>query len=259
MSICKFCGQEKKLVKAHIIPRAFFEAIKLSESKHSRGEKLKGVTNSRGNYPFRDTTKGFYDSNLVCLDCEGLFGPTDDYAVQILLKNPKSHVPHYLNGELLAWIINEYDYKKLMLFFISLLWRAGASSLKEFEKVSLGPYLDTAKIALNKQNLADIEKFSVFIARFENGIGRNIILDPHLESKNDFNGIKVYRFYLGAGYIVHIKVDKRAFPIDFENLKLFNGRALAILNRGQFEASKELIMVQKVYEDAEKLSQSWNK
>ena len=147
-----------------------------------------------------------------------------------------------------------------MLFFISLLWRAGASGLKEFEKVKLGPYLEMAKIALEKQHYDDIEKFSVVLARFEEGIGRNIIMDPHPELKSEiFGGINAYRFYLGAGYTVLIKVDKRSFPGYFEDLKISNQNNLIILNRGQFEKSNELSVVQQIYKDAEKLSRSWKK
>lgn len=32
MGICKFCGQEKKLIKAHIIPKKFY--LGLSEDKY---------------------------------------------------------------------------------------------------------------------------------------------------------------------------------------------------------------------------------
>lgn len=258
MDICKFCNKENQLIEAHIIPRAFFETIKTNVGKGSRGQKLKEVTNAKGVYPYRDSAKGLFDNNLLCFDCEKLFSKIDDYGITLLLKNDNLQTPHHSNGRLLAWIIESYDYKKLMLFFISILWRAGASDMKEFNNVTLGPYLQVAKDVINTQNLDEIKTFSVVLTRFNYGIGRNIFLNPHMEiKKNIFSNINVYRFYLGAGYVVHIKTDKRPFPTLFEELELSNRGSLIILSRGNFEASKELNVMQKVYQDAKKLSETW--
>lgn len=256
MSICKFCLQEKTFVDAHIIPRAFFEAIKPSNGK-DRSEALVLATNSKGMFPVKRTIKGPSDPNLVCLDCEKRFGPLDNYAIRVLLRNEGSHISKHLNGETLAWVIDskKCDYKQIMLFFISLLWRADMTDIPFFAGVDIGPYADIAKEALLKQKSEDIEKFSVFLARYNLGLGRNPILSPY--SKR-FDGINIYHFYLGSGYMAYIKVDKRPFPVEFENLKISPGLFL-ILNRGRFEDSKDLIVMQKVYKDAEQLKLDYKK
>jgi hypothetical protein len=254
MATCKFCFKNKKLVDAHIIPRAFFEAIK-SGKGNKRDKKLKEVTNNEDRYPISHTTKGLYDSNMICLDCEQIFSPFDNYACKLLLKEQDRFIPKYINGELMAWQVELYDYEKIMLFFISFLWRAGNSELKQFERIQLGAFSDTAKKALSTQKLNDIDKFSILLTRFEEGYGRNIIMDPYLD-RAAFRGINVYHFYLGAGYIVYIKVDKRLFPQDFEGLKI-SQNSFYILSRGKFENSHDLSIVQKVYTDAEVLVKSW--
>jgi len=254
MDTCKFCLKKRKLVKAHIIPRAFFEAIK-EGNVNIRALKLKGVTNSKDRFPIKYTTKGFYDPNLVCLGCEQSFGAWDDYGIKMLLKQQGSHVTRYKGRKLVAWQIVDYDYERVMLFFLSILWRAGNSELKEFEKVKLGPYSDMAKVALSAHNPDKVEGFSVFLARFEEGPGRNIIMDPYLDRAN-FHGLNIYHFHLGAGYILYAKVDKRPLPEDFENLKVTLSN-FYILNRGRFEESKDLDVVLKVYDDAEALVKSW--
>lgn len=256
-NICKFCGNERPLVDAHIIPRAFFEYIKFDNGKETRGVKLKGLTNSKDIFPYTSTTKGIYDSNLVCAACEKLFGTPDQYAIELLLKND-DHIPHYLNGDLIAWKIESYDYVKLMLFFISLLWRAGASNLLQFQYINLGPFQDIAKTAIETKDIKDIQLFSVFLSRFEKGIGRHLILDPHPEVKKGiFTNINVYRFYLGAGYSAYIKVDSRSFSADFNGIQLSKGNILYIVSRGKFEESGELTLVKNIYTQAEKLSIDW--
>jgi len=250
VSICKFCLQEKKLVDAHIIPLAFFEAIKPSKGK-DRSEALVHVTNSEGTFPVKKTVKGPSDPNLVCLDCEQRFGPLDEHAIKVLLKDEGNHIPRHLNGETLAWIVDHkgYDYNQIMLFFISLLWRADKTDLPFFARVKIGPYADIAKEALLKQKSDDIERFSVFLARYNVGLGRSPILDPYSER---FDGINIYHFYLGSGYMVYIKVDKRPFPVEFENLKLSPSLFL-ILSRGKLENSKDLEVMLKIYRDTKQL------
>lgn len=256
MNICKFCLQEKTLVDAHIIPRAFFEAIKPSKGK-DRSEALSFVTNSKGTFPVKKTVKGSSDTSLVCLECEQRFGPLDEHAIKVLLKNEGSHVPRHINGKTLAWIIDpkNYDYKKSMLFFISLLWRADKTELPFFARVNIGPYADIAKEALLKQKNEDIERFSVVLARYNGGLGRSPILDPY--SKR-FDGINIYHFYLGSGYMVYIKVDKQLFPVELENLKLSPSLFL-ILNRGKLENSNDLVVMQKIYRDTEQLKLNYKK
>lgn len=252
MSICKFCLKEKRLVKAHIIPRAFFEAIKTNKK---RDESLKKITNSKGIYPEGNTITGEYDPDLVCFDCEQRFGPFDEHAINVLLKNEGDNMPRHIDGKTIAWTVQSYEYKKMMLFFISLLWRADKTDLPFFSRVDIGSYADIAKDALLKQNDDDIERFSVFLARYNAGYGRSPLLDPYPER---LDGINVYHFYLGSGYLVHIKVDKRPFSALFDQFKLSPSMFL-ILNRGKFENSQDLVVMQKMYKDAEQLKLSYTK
>ena len=57
---CKFCGQEKKLIKAHIIPRKFYLDYK--------SEKYVGVNSQTGEFVLQQC--GSYDKNILCEDCD---------------------------------------------------------------------------------------------------------------------------------------------------------------------------------------------
>lgn len=60
---CKLCNQNKKLVKAHIIPERFFKSIKISEKP------LQIYAAKAGTYPKRSHI-GLYDPHILCYECE---------------------------------------------------------------------------------------------------------------------------------------------------------------------------------------------
>jgi hypothetical protein len=69
MPICKLCGADTRLVKAHIIPEAFYRDI-----KDQRDAPLRMLGTDADEYVRRSQT-GEYDGEIVCRDCEDLFQP----------------------------------------------------------------------------------------------------------------------------------------------------------------------------------------
>lgn len=63
--ICKGCGSDKKLIKAHIIPESFFAGLK------TPGNHLLMVSDTL-KYPKR-APLGPYDKEILCHDCEQVF------------------------------------------------------------------------------------------------------------------------------------------------------------------------------------------
>lgn len=239
MRICKFCEDKvAKLIDAHIIPRAFFE---YSKKKSNTAGDMIMISNAKKVLPKRRVKIGWYDQDLVCAKCEARFGPYDDYATKLLLRDEAKHQPRTVKDDVVAWIIENYDYKKLKLFLISVLWRAGASSLKQFDKINLGPQLNKAKKLILEDNPGEENDFSFIIARFADDLGQSVLADPHPESKTDaFGDLNSYRFYLGAGYVVYVKVDERPFPPQSAPIAAKPNKPLIILRRGDFMTSKEL-------------------
>lgn len=199
---CKFCLKDKKLIDAHIIPRCFFEAMRnrgnnrpfqlLSNTKNEHSQKLR---------------IGSYDKNILCEDCEKVFQKYDDYACKILLSNiGNSDYILNPNGNRIGYELKNVDYKKLKLFFLSVLWRASASERKEFEKINVDrPFEDRLKTMIRNSDPGGTNDFLVVIRRFIDDLGKNFLMDPYPLSINKIN---FYRFYLGAGYEFHIKVDE---------------------------------------------------
>lgn len=128
---CKLTGTLGPSVKAHIIPKSFYE---FSDTNPGPAYILRvDREGSRRN----KSPKGEYDSSIVTVEGERLFSEFDDYAARFLIRRGQEITVHHDGETILAISIGDYDYRKLKMFFVSLLWRASASKRPFFEKVQL--------------------------------------------------------------------------------------------------------------------------
>lgn len=193
---CKGCNEEKKLVKAHIIPESFFSDLRDGDNP------LALLTNTSGIYPKR-ANKGIYDKNILCRDCEDIFQTVDNYGQKILLHSEQEQL--ISNGIVAGFKVDQFDYKLLKLFFLSILWRSSVSTHKFYSKIALGPFEDAVKKLIWNNSPGAPDEFSCILAKFTDEKIGKIILNPHRDKLDQIN---YYRFYL-SGYILYIKVDKR--------------------------------------------------
>jgi hypothetical protein len=230
---CKFCGNESALIKAHIIPASLFRRLQKGK------ESLEMMTNKAGEYNKR-TPVGVYDKTIVCSKCESIWQEWDNYAQQLLAEEPLNGRVLYRNHKKICYIVDNYEYRKLKLFFISMVWRASVSSQPFFSKVSLGQFEDAAKKHIANNDPGHSEVFSVTLARFDHPLAKSI-LDPHDDKYSEVNYL---RFYL-AGYVAYIKVDHKPSPMPFSQFVMAENRPLYIICR-DFEKSKELKLMVKM-------------
>ena len=229
---CKLCGLEKKLVKAHIIPEAFFRPL--------RSEKKAPLLIRPGDYVKRAPI-GVYDKTILCEDCEATFGVWDNYGQSLLIQNFKNAQP-FIEGDIVyGYIYDSYDYDKLKLFFISVLWRASVSNLEFFNTVSLNVFEDYAKDLILNKNPGSADDFSVMLARFDELDGQRIILNPQ---PTRIQSINYFVFYL-TGFVAHIKVDKRKITGVQRKFIMSPGQALPVVRR-PFDESQERKLLVKV-------------
>lgn len=245
-STCRFCGQERKLVKAHIIPEGFFRRLRDNQ------DPPRILTNKEGEYP-KKAPIGVYDKSILCEECEPLFGGWDNYAQQFLGEEPQGGQPIYVGGELAGYKVPKYDFVNLKLFFISLLWRASVSTHQFYQRVRLGPYEEVARQLIEQRNPGTENDFSVTLAKFDHSLGSSI-LDPH---RARFDNVNYCRFYLG-GYVAYIKVDKRKAPKPFVDFMLKPVPPLYIICRN-LERSKEWALMHNIVKAANKRLQPTRK
>lgn len=201
---CIFCLETKELLKAHIIPDAFFKSL-----KSSAGKPAIRLDDS----PFRKKApKGEYDDKILCKGCEkDHFEKLDDYAIKLLIppikENPNASKEVYLK-------IGPYNLSKLTLFVLSVLWRGHHSKRPFFKKIGLGPYEERIKESITspKDNLCS--KYPIAIVRYSDKMGQGSIPSPEPVK---FANLNFYNIELGYGYSCLVKVDNRPLPDEHKN------------------------------------------
>lgn len=235
MPSCKLCGLDRKLIRAHVLPRfCFADALK------EEGYVIE-VTNATDRYN-RKLPVGIYDRELVCEPCERLFSPWDSYGKFFLFDRDFSGEKRADCQRGSALIISEYDYTKLKLFFLATLWRAAASSQAFFAATDLGPHLGSLGHLVRNRDPGDSQQFPVLLSRFDGPSDRYPDLDPKHACLNpqrakflDVNCVKLYV----ADFIAWIKVDSRPFREPYSSFCLAPSTPLNLFLR-DFGRSKEL-------------------
>lgn len=236
------CARPAKLIKAHIIPEAFFRALRGGETEPPP------VVVTPGEYP-RRAPIGVYDSAILCGDCEPRFDQVDGYGARVLLQDFRSLFspvpgPHRVGGYESAAV----DARLLLRFLVATLWRASVSKDPFFGRVGLGRYEKVAeRFAL--EDADDGGVFDAVLARWpdasEVGFLSHGIMDPH---RSKFDGVNTYRMYLGET-VAEIKVDARPFPRRLAELGLRLGAPVRVVMR-DFANSKDLAAMRKTAQGA---------
>lgn len=230
--ICKGCDEDKKLIKAHAIPEAFFRGLRDGENPPRL------LTDIDGKFA-KKAPIGVYDQTILCRDCENKFQLVDDYAQDLLLKKECNHLEIKHNGKVIGYRIDNFNYSLLKSFLISVLWRASISGQEFYSKVNLGPYESEVKDFIWNGECGRSDQYSFVISKFtDTNIGRSI-LDPHRER---WHGVNYYRLYL-YGYVVYIKVDKQASPEILRNFEIHGDGPLFVIGRDIHNSSEYSVMV----------------
>lgn len=231
---CKLTGDVGKGVRAHIIPKSFYNL------DYSQPIPLHILTNSDSGYDGKSFT-GIYDSTIVTEKGERVFTGWDDYAHQLLVADRDKLVEKRDRGEVLCLLAPQYRYDQLKLFVLSVLWRASVSKQPFFSRVHLGPHEETIRTALLAGNAGDENFFSVTLACFVDLRDETAMMDPFAQRDK---GVNYYQLYLGR-YIAYIKVDSRSASPEMAEFALRPNSQLVLIAR-EFHGSKEKDVMRKM-------------
>lgn len=241
MSECRLCGNSAKLVKSHSIPEAFFREANLGP------DIPRLYFNQEGQHPKRSPV-GVYD-RFVCSSCEKKFQDWDQYAIELLVSDFDKFENIIVDQELSFFLLEQFDYTRLKLFFISVLWRSHESTQSFYEEVHLGRYADIARTAVESGNAGGLDFFSVVLSRWDVSDERKklakIIVSPFREK---WDNVNAYRFYFGMT-VAYIKVDKRPFPPELRSVSLAMDSKLLCVAR-EFDTSKDFDTLKRLANDA---------
>jgi len=211
MPICRLCGLKKQLIKAHIIPRKLYEPIReasIGEPPSDQVPRMYVVGTEQKPKQFQS---GIYDPSILCKECDGdLIGVWDNYG-QTFLLNPSFSENHLFDNlaKPAVYRIEEFDYKQLKLFFMSILWRAAITSDLFFDQIKLGSWEEKLRKMILAQEPGSKDDFPVVIFKYEGDLNE-IMQKPTKQRQNKVN---YYRFRLPK-YGFLIKVDQRSFHSD---------------------------------------------
>jgi hypothetical protein len=202
MNRCKLCHINTDLVKAHVIPEAFFISLR-------QGQKAPLlVTDRPGEYPKRRPI-GEYDSTILCTGCERRFGPWDQYAKEVFIDRSDAFSKYYDDQELIAYTVDRIDTTKLRTWFISVLWRASVSQQDYYRFVQLGPFEEKAKQVVLSGDPGSLDDFSVVLSKWDATWSKVIERPYHCR----IDGLN-YSIVPFLDYVAHIKIDKRQISDD---------------------------------------------
>jgi len=234
MITCKLTGNNGVPIKAHIVPRAFYEVPPQKDGA------LSLISNAAEAFP-KKSPVGIYDASIVTIEGENIFDPLDDYASRLLLDGQSSFKEIRDKGKLCAWSLSSYNYLMLKLFALSVLWRADVSSHAAFSKVILGSHEAVIRKMLLNDQPGLAEQYSVIISKWtENEFGP-VFMDPFCEK---YDGINYYRIYCGR-YLLYVKVDKKKTKGSFSEAQLRPESGLVIVAR-ELKRSKEWPVMKKI-------------
>lgn len=203
IGICKLCNQERKLIKAHIIPKAFYKDIK----------KKKGYIALEQDGHRKKYQKGIYDNNILCAECDNSkLAPIEKEAAELLLQHIKYYV-FYENFYQRIYYISKsnFNYEILRKFFILILWRASISNKQEYRDFTLNEYEKVAKeIILGEKDYPNL--FNFFIYKIPDNVKYSNIM--YLTYSLPF-GIKAVELQMGA---YNVTITLNVTPLDYLKL-----------------------------------------
>jgi len=219
VGICKLTHEHGAFVKSHLIPKALTRPVKKNCPLIQYGN------NARK--PIKRWSS-WYDSRLVIRKGEDILSEYDNWAIAELKEKkmiwsgweeahcldviPEANIYKLANSDLSLRIIRNYRSQTLRLFFLSLLWRAATSGLKEFSEIILpADDLEKLRIMLVSRNHEPLYFYPLSLMQLSTrGLIHNQSPIRDVKIVPDFFGnkrkeIPIYRFYFD-GLIAHIHI-----------------------------------------------------
>ena len=224
IGVCQLCGNQQKLIKAHIVPKSFWNfgsgpiAI-FSSDEDTRPQK---------------SPIGVYDEDILCDGCDNELGELDQYVLLNLIRADGNLVVDEEDLKCLQY--QGVDTNSLKKFIASVAWRASKSKHEYFSRVNLGPYedifLSSFKVGANSQLQTDI-----FVTEFDK---KDVpFLSPESIRIDEVNMLRIP----ANRFVFYIKVDKRKSPHDMEEFAVADNKPiLSIVQNWNDSREKQLVL-----------------
>jgi hypothetical protein len=145
---CRLCLQERQLCDSHIIPELLYRPL------YGRSHQLRSVDPA---LPYvRFPRKGLREK-LLCVDCETRLSQYESGFAESWFgeQGLPTEIPAPANMIMKSGL----DYQTFKLFHLSILWRAGVSSMLEFRAVKLGLHAERMRQMILAGNPGDVRTY----------------------------------------------------------------------------------------------------
>jgi hypothetical protein len=171
--ICKFCGNERKLIKAHLLSKTLMNRIK---DKNHRFELVELATMKSLGQKQDD----LFDKNILCGPCDNLFSPAENYFRKFIeeISSRPDHIQQLEENR--VFIYENVDTIKLRLFPLITLWRMSISKLQACSQVELGPLESIVynQIKKGEPGPANFFPFVIYSLKELDDVRRRVIGNP---------------------------------------------------------------------------------
>ena len=182
---CALCLEDSELRRSHIIPEFLYES--LYDDKHRL--QVLSLLPDRGNWREQ---KGLREP-LLCDRCEQQLSVAEGYARKLLLGG----APVTYRSEGSVVFLSGLDYHQLRLFQLSVLWRAGVSTLPFFTDVQLGPHAEKLRRLVHAGDPGPSDRYCcvMFGLKYEKQAFAGVVMQP---GRVRLHGQIAYRFVFGG-------------------------------------------------------------
>jgi len=234
--LCKGCGEDKSLIKAHIIPRSFYMDLRKNENRldlvSTNIKQKKGLSRI-----------GEYDPDILCKECDQFLSKYDDYGKKLLL-DQFDNFDTLIEGKLIrAYVVKNYDYLFLKLFLLSVLWRASISKRPFFKDVNLGDHERHIKDLIFNIEDDNNHTYGCTLQKFIPSVVGSLEKTIHSPDKVEISGLNFYKLCFG-GYKSLIRVDANPDLDGVRGLELVDGKNAIFLSK-HFHDSDEFRDIEK--------------
>lgn len=187
MQTCELCSENGPLIKcSHVFPQW------LNKLCPTGNRPFRLVSPVDGEYEQRSQTGSY--GEFVCQSCETMFGKWDNHASKILKRPPVQTAK--------GWCFGEYDFNQMMLFYLSVLWRAHACKHVFFNDMDLMEHADRVGRILLDQGSNGFDGFEVIPSCSAHWLSSGF-MDPRFVQIDDVTYCQLYM----ARFQAFIKVD----------------------------------------------------
>ncbi len=133
---CSLCNTNKVLIKkSHIIPDFLYKDIYDENHRLIKVDILK-LINGKAKKSYVPT--GSYDKYILCKKCDNeIIGSFETHFSKILSEKRFKYIKPTDNSKVRTYELKDFNFDKLKLFFLSILWRAAVSKLNIYRNVKL--------------------------------------------------------------------------------------------------------------------------